>query len=198
MKKKFSKKRVLVISGPTGSGESTLTNELIKGHPIFKRLVTATTRKPRKGEKNGVDYYFIPRKKFLSEIKENNIIEHTYIKNRDTYYGSYKFDLDTKLKRGFNIIVNPNVIGTKYFKKNYGAVTIFIEPESIISLRKRLKKREPMMLSGELEKRIENARQEIKTEKKYYDYIVTNKDGKLRKALDEIIKILKRENYNLY
>ena len=93
---KIKNRRVLVIAGPTGSGETTLTLEIIKKYPVFRRLVTATTRKPRGKDKNGVAYYFFSEKKFKNEIKKGNIIEYTYIKNRNVYYGSYKKDLDKK------------------------------------------------------------------------------------------------------
>jgi len=185
------KSNIFIISGPTGSGESTITNKIIEKYPVFKRLVTATTRKPRLGEKNKIDYYFFSKEKFLKEIKRGNIIEHTYIKNRDVYYGSYKLDLEKKLKEGFNVIVNPDVVGTKYYKKYYDAITIFIKPDSINNLRKRIEKRNPLINRKELENRLENAREEIKNEEKYYDYVVLNEEGKLDEAVLKVAEIIK-------
>lgn len=190
-----NKKRVLVVSGPTGTGESTLTLEVIKRFPIFQRLVTATTRKPRLKEKNKVEYYFFSKKKFEKELAEGNIIEYTYIKNRDVYYGSYKKDLEMKLKKGLNVIVNPDLVGTKYFKKKYKATTIFLMPDSKNHLVGRLLKRQPDMNEEELKRRLENARNEIKNEKKFYDYVVVNREGKIKEATDKIIKIIKKEGY---
>jgi guanylate kinase len=112
-------KRILVIGGPTGSGETTITNEIIKRFPVFTRLVTATSRKPRNNEINKVDYYFFSKEEFEKNIRNGNIPEYTYIKNRDTYYGAYKPDLDEKISKGLNVIANVDIVGAKYYKKNH-------------------------------------------------------------------------------
>lgn len=190
-------KRVLVISGPTGSGETTITNKIAEKYPNFCKLVAATSRKIRTGEKNGVDYYFLSKDDFVNGIKNGDIIEYTHIKNRDTYYGSYKPDLEKKLEAGLSVIANVDIVGTEYFKENYNATTIFIKPESIDSLRKRLNNRDSGISKKELGERIKNAENEIKNEMSYYDYVVINADGKLNKAIGEIEKILKKENYKL-
>ncbi|RLC38618.1 hypothetical protein DRH27_01865 [Candidatus Falkowbacteria bacterium] len=193
----MTKKRILVIAGPTGVGESSITNKIIKKYPLFTRLVTATTRAPRLKEKNKVDYYFFAKKKFKEEIAKKNILEHTYIKSRDVYYGTYKKDLDKKIKQNLNIIVNPDIVGAKYFKKNYNATTIFIMPESIDDLRKRQLKRNPDITKTELNKRLKYAEYEIENESYFYDYKVMNKEGKLNQAVLEVKKIIKKEKYNL-
>jgi guanylate kinase len=194
---KQNTKRVLVIGGPTGSGETTITNEIIKLFSVFTRLVTATSRKPRNGEKEGIDYYFFSKGEFEKNIANGNIIEYTYIENRDNYYGTYKPDLDEKIEKGFNVIVNVDIVGAKYYKENYNATTIFIKPESIEELKERLANRDKNIDPEELNKRIENAENEIKNEMDFYDYIVINADGKLEAAIEEIIDILKKENYTL-
>ncbi|MFA5961447.1 MAG: hypothetical protein WC848_02060 [Parcubacteria group bacterium] len=190
-------KRVLIISGPTGCGESTLTNEIVKRFPIFKRLVAATTRSMRIGEQEAIDYYFLSEEKFKDEIINKNIIEHTYVKNRGVYYGSYKPDLDKKIVGGFNIIANPDIVGTKYFKENYNATTIFIKPDLIENIRKRILNREPSITEEELADRLVNAATEIKNEMSYYDFIVTNKQDMLEEAVNEIVEILKTEGFKL-
>lgn len=177
------KRRVVVIGGPTGSGESTITNALIKLFPNYTRLVTATTRPMRGGEKDGVDYYFFSKEQFLKEKELGNILESTYIANRDIYYGSYRHDLEKKLADGKIVIVNPDIIGAQYYKKNYDALTLFIEPESIEVLASRIKKRSPSISAEELNQRLENARQELTHEKSFYDFIIRNEDGKLDEAI---------------
>lgn len=191
------KRKVIIISGPTGSGESTITNAIIKKYPHFKRLVTATTRKPRLKEKDTVDYYFFSKDKFLEEVDAGNIIEYTYIKNRDSYYGTFKPDLDGKIKAGFTVIVNVDGVGVDFYKRKYKSIAIFIKPASLNDLRKRLKLRDPNIDPSEVKKRIDNAKSEIKNEEKFYDYIVYNENGKLDEAIGEVEEILKKENYRL-
>jgi len=189
-------KRVLVIAGPTGVGESTVTKKLIERFPRFSRLVTATTRAPRANEKNSVDYYFFTEAQFQDEIKKGNIIE--YQNNRDgVYYGSYKPDLERKLNAGRTIIINPDIVGAKFYKENYNATTIFLLPDSIEHLRERHYTRNPNLDAAELEKRLAYARREIEDESGYYDYRVINMQGKLGETLVEIIDILRKEGYEL-
>lgn len=197
MKKEKIEKRILIISGPTGVGESTITKKIIKRHPVFQRLVTATSRKPRLQEKNGVDYYYFTKKRFEDEIKKGNILEYTYIKNRDVYYGSYKPDLEKKLKKGFSIIANHDLVGAKFYKKNYNATTIFIAPGSMKDIKSRILGREPQIDKEELKKRLKNAEAEIKKESPFYDYVVKNEQNKLEKTIKTVEKIIKKEGYNL-
>ncbi|MFZ2189535.1 MAG: guanylate kinase [Candidatus Magasanikiibacteriota bacterium] len=191
------KKQVLIISGPTGSGESTITKAILERFSNFKRLVTATTRKPRLEEKDRVDYYFFSKEKFLEAVDKGDIVEYTYIKNRDSYYGTYKPDLDEKIKAGNIVIVNVDGVGVDFYKRKYGVTAIFIKPGSIEELRERLRSRDPKIDSEELEHRIENAKAEIKNEEKFYDYIVFNENDKLKEAIDGVIDVLKKEDYEL-
>ncbi len=193
----MKQKKILVIAGPTGVGESTITNEIIKCLPLFKRLTTATTRKPRLNEKDKKDYYFFSAPKFNKEVKKGNIIEYTFIENRNVYYGSYGPDMEAKLKKGYNIIVNSDIVGAKYYKKNYNAATIFIKPDSLASLKKRQLARDKKISKDELKKRLNYAEQEIKNEASFYDYIVINRQGKLKEAINEVKKIIKKEGYYL-
>lgn len=183
----------MVIAAPTGGGESTITNEIIRRFPSFRRLVTATTRKPRNKEKDGIDYYFLSKKKFKAEIRKGNIVEHTYVKNRQAYYGSYKPDLEKKLKHGHNVIINPDAVGAKYYKKNYQAITIFIKPDSLESIKKRLIARDCDIKPTELRRRLKNAASEIKNESRFYDFIVINRQEKLDQAISKVIEVIRRE-----
>jgi len=190
-------KKILIIGGPTGVGESTITREITKRYPIFKRSVTATTRKPRLNEKNKIDYYFFIEKKFKDEIKKGNILEYTYIKSRNVYYGSYGPDLKKKMQKGFNIIINPDLIGAKYYQKHYNAATIFILPKSIKNLKKRIIARDPSISEKELKERLNHAKEEMKNEASFFDYHVINEQNKLKKAVEEIADIIKKEGYRL-
>ena len=193
----IKQKKILVIAGPTGVGESTITKKIIKKYPIFKKLVTATTRKPRLNEKNKIDYYFFTKKKFKEEIDKKNITEYTYVKSRDVYYGSYKLDLNKKLKKGFNIIVNPDIVGAKFYKKYFNATTIFITADSLKDIEKRLVSRDSKISKIELKKRMANAKLEIENEAYFYDYIIKNRQGKIRETINKIEKIIKNKKYKL-
>jgi len=189
-------KRILVIAGPTGVGESTITKTIIKKYPIFTRLIAATTRKPRAQEKHKVDYYFLSEEQFKQEIKKGNIIEYQNTRNK-IYYGSWGPDLKKKLKQGYNIITNLDVAGARFYKNNYNAATIFIAPESIKDLKQRLLARQPDIPAAKLRARLAYARYELKEESPFYDYIVINQQNQLVKAIKEVEEIIKKEGYKL-
>ena len=188
-------KNILVISGPTGSGESTVTKAIVERFPDFERMVTSTSREPRLREQHGIDYYFFSKEDFQKEIDKGNVPEHTYIANRDTFYGTYLPDLEERLKRGKKVIVNVDHKGLKYYEKEYGAISIFLDIESIDVIARRLKNRNPDMNASELERRLQNARDEIEMERAFYKYIVVNKDGALEETIDKIAGILDQEGY---
>ncbi len=191
-------RQVVVIAGPTGSGESAITNEIIRRYPArVTRLVTATTRHPRSGERYGVDYYFLTTEEFFEKQRTGEIVEATHVPNRDTYYGSYGPDLAKKLTAGCIVIANPDLVGAQFYKKHYNATTLFITPGDMSELSRRLRKRNPEMTEEELAKRIENAKAEMETERPFYDHVVVNADGHLREAVDEVVSILKRAGYDL-
>lgn len=189
-------KKVVVIAGPTGSGESTITYAIIEKFPTrFARLVTATTRAPRNNEEHGVHYYYLTEQDFKQGIETGDILEYTFIENRNVYYGSYKPDLEKRFAEGKVVIANPDIVGARFFKENYNALTIFVMPESLHSLKIRLQKRDAHLTEAELEMRIENAKKEIEDEKDFYDYEVINADGKLEEAVQNVVDILRKEGY---
>ena len=188
------KKQVFIISGPTCSGESSVTREIIKKYQIFHRMVTASSRKPRLKERDKIDYYFFSKEKFEEEIKNGNILEYTYIENRGEYYGAYLPELEEKLKSG-KIIVNVDHIGLKFYKEKYNASSVFVKTESLEIIKSRLIRRNPKITDEYLAKRLKNAQDEIENEERFYDYVVINKEGKLAEAVLEVEKILKREGY---
>jgi len=192
-----NQKRVLIIAGPTGSGESTITKKIIENYPIFTRLVTATTREPRLNEKDTVDYYFFSVDEFKKEMTKGNILEHTFVPGRDVYYGSYKPDLEKRLALGFNIVINPDVVGARYYKKHHNATTIFVKTETVDVLRERLIKRDPTITTEELEQRLKAAKYELDNEESFYDYVVINKDGELDETIQHVVHILEKVGYPL-
>jgi len=192
----MNKSNIFVIAGPTGSGESTITNTIINRFPNCTRLVTATTRKPRNQEKNGIEYFFLEKADFLQKIENGEMLEHTYSVSRDIYYGTLKEELEKTISAGFTIIINPDIVGAKFYKKNYNATSVFIKPESLDTIKDRLLKRQPDMKKEELEKRLSQANEELQ-EANQYDYIVENFEGQLELAVEKVIEIMKKEGYAL-
>ena len=191
-------KQIVIISGPTGSGESTLTKALIERFPgKITRMVTATTRPPRDNEKDGVDYFFFSKEEFKKLEAEGVIPESGYIANRDTYYGTYVPDLQDKLAKGMVVVGNLQIQGTLFHKEHNNATTIFIDTESIEALMRRIRARSPGLSEEEFALREADAAREIQEERPLYDYFVLNADGKLNEAVDRIVEILKKEGYNL-
>lgn len=190
-------KQIAVIAGPTGSGESTITKAIIDRCKNTARLVTATTRSPRAGEQYGQDYFFFSKEDFLQKQQAGEILEVSYIENRDTYYGTYAPDLAAKLDQGLIVLVNPDIVGAKFYKEHYNATTIFILPGDLNELPARLRARNPEMSEEEITKRYNNAVSEVRDEGPFYDYQVVNADGKLEDAVQATISILGKEGYNI-
>ena len=94
-------------------------------------------------------------------------------------------------------MVNADLGGAKYYKNRFASVNIFVVPESIEALERRIRERSPGLGDAEIKHRKENAIAEIEKEKSYYDYVVVNADGKLDEAVDEVVEILKKEGYTL-
>src|SRR3989338_1791503 len=97
---------IIVIAGPHGVGETTISKALAKILPRTERLVTTTSRPKRTGEKNGQEYNFIAKKDFENKIDKGYFLEYTYYRTRDAYYGTNKKDIDQKINQGINLIVN--------------------------------------------------------------------------------------------
>jgi len=189
-------KQVVVIAGPTAVGESTFTRELLDAYPNFSKLVSATTRKPRLNEKHGIDYYFFDEETFFDEVHAGNILEHTYVQNRNAYYGSYKPDLDEKLAKGLIVIANTDPKGAAFYKDTYGAATIFLKPKSMDIIRERLTRRDSSISSEEIEKRVSQAEREIRDAEDKFDYVVWNTDGEFANTILEVVEILRKEGYS--
>lgn len=133
----------------------------------------------------------------MAKQKSGEMLEVTYIPNRDTYYGSYQPDLKKKLDSGYIVIVNPDIVGAKFYKEHYNATTVFITPKSMEELEGRLRRRNPEMSETELAHRLQNAKDEIKNDKDFYDYTVENANGGLERTVSEVLSIMKKEGYSI-
>ena len=180
--------RLVVISGPSGVGKSTVISRLMAKRDDFVFSISATTRKPRTGEKDGVHYYFISREQFQDMIKEDAFLE--YAEYAGNFYGTPRGPIEDSLAEGKNVILDIEVQGAlQVQQKMPEALSIFFAPPSFQELERRLRGRnqdseEKILI------RLETAKKEIKKANQY-DYIIVN-DGPDRSA-DMMIAILVAE-----
>lgn len=179
---------LIVLSGPSGVGKDSILKLIMADRSDLKLSISYTTRKPRHGETDGVDYHFVSREEFEKLINDGEMLEYaTYCGN---YYGTRSFEIDEKLKNGNSVILEIEVQGAEQvIKKRKDAVSIFIVPSSIRELRNRLVGRG---LDSEqvINSRISVAEKEIELATDY-DYIVVN--DKLPICAEDICKIIDSE-----
>lgn len=178
---------ILIVSGPSGAGKSTLLKSLPERDFYFS--VSHTTRKPRPGEIDGKDYYFIDHKTFFEMLEKGEFLE--WIEVHSNYYGTAKSEIEKAFSQGKHLIFDVEVIGVSNLKKYFGpsAVTIFIAPPSLEALEARLRKRATED-EEKIKKRLERAKVEL-TYAPFFDYVIVNDE--LEKAKENFLSIVKAE-----
>lgn len=165
--------RIFVISGPSGSGKSTLCNRLLSEMDNICFSVSATTRSPRAGEKNGVNYYFLTKEEFDEKLSQDAFYEYADVFGNK--YGTLKEYTDEITNRGCDVILDIDVQGAMQVReKSDSAVLIFIMPPSLEELKARLTNRATES-EEQLNCRIGKAAEEI-SKKDMYDYVIINDD----------------------
>jgi guanylate kinase len=175
---------LFVISAPAGTGKTTLVKMLTDEFPRVTRSVTCTTRKPRPGEINGQDYFFLTEEEFEKKLKTGDFLEHANVFGN--HYGTSRSLVEKELKTGKHVILVIDTQGALQLKDKLNAIFIFISPPSLEELKKRLYQRRTE--SPELiEKRILWARHELEMIS-HYDYHIINDDLSVAyKALKSIL-----------
>jgi guanylate kinase len=177
--------RLFIVSAPSGAGKTTLCRTLVASLPYLKFSVSYTTRQPRQGEAQNVDYTFIGRNEFQSMIDKGEFIEWAEVHGER--YGTSRKQLDEMISAGDDVILDIDTQGAKQIKERYSEGTyVFVLPPSMEVLQQRLRNR--MTDSAQdIEKRLKQSIAEIKTYPEY-DYVIIN--DMLEKALREFEAII--------
>ena len=182
---KFANKLV-VITGPSAAGKDAVANELLKWLPL-KKVVTTTTRPPRVGERRGVAHHFVSRERFKELIKNDLLIEHVYFDGH--YYGTQRQDLRRPTLAGLVPLLRVDPLeALRIQRHNPDALVIFIRPESIQIIKKRLMERGTSL--DDIEKRIRLAKEALAKET-VFAYSIINRDGYLEDTVKAVKKIVR-------
>ena len=187
-KKNGKQGKLIIFSAPSGSGKTTLVHYVMEKIPNLSFSVSATSRPPRPGEKDGVDYYFISVDDFRRKIKEGAFVEWQEV-YENQYYGTLKSEVEKIRARGHSVVFDVDVKGGVNIKKIYGdqALAIFVKPPSLKVLEERLRRRSTEDEES-LRKRLERAAFELGFESRF-DQVVVN--DKLEKAQQEALHLVR-------
>ena len=181
---------LFIISAPSGGGKTTLSKAVVNRFNDIFYSVSYTTRSPRNGEQDGVDYYFIQKKDFEKRIESGHWAEWAEV--HGNYYGTSAEFLDKGLDSGHDMLLDIDVQGTIQILGRYpDSVTIFIMPPSLETLRKRLEMRRTESRAT-IERRLLNAENEI-VQKGLYRYVIVN--DQLSVSIEKLIAIIEKYRY---
>ncbi|WP_010247832.1 guanylate kinase [Acetivibrio cellulolyticus] len=184
----FREGLLVVVSGPSGTGKGTLLSNIKEREKNIRFSVSATTRSPRSGEIDGVNYFFKTHEEFDSMIKNNELVE--WVKYCDNFYGTPKKCIEDTIKSGFDCLLEIEVEGALNIKKIYpDCVSIFILPPSFEELRRRIEARGTEKAEV-IDKRMDKAIKEMNYVDRY-DYVVVN--DRIEEAVSSISSILTSE-----
>jgi guanylate kinase len=180
---------LVLISAPSGGGKTTIIEHLLAARPQMTRAVTCTTRAPRQGEQDGVDYYFLDAASFLKRVQAGNFLEHATVYGNS--YGILKSEVLGKLRQGKDVVLSVDVQGAATIRQQASEdselkralISVFLTPPSLALLEERLKKRGTDSPAA-IQKRLGVARQET-AQWKNFDYLLisTSIQEDLRKML---------------
>ena len=183
--------KILVVSGPSGVGKTTLCGHLLRLERRIKPGITATTRKPRPGEKDGRDYHFLTRTGFENGIRSKKFVEYTRLFGN--YYGTPIESLNGVFKQGKYPLLRVDVRGARALKrKGFKGVYIFILPPDVKTLRQRLVKRQSQESLAEINKRLKRARAEMRYSRDYEFHVINDR---IARAVGEMRQIVKKHLY---
>ena len=191
---------LIVVSAPSGGGKTTLCQALLDTDKNTVRAITCTTRPPRPGEKDGVDYYFLDAADFLKRVQAGNFLEHATVYGNS--YGTLKSEVLNKLRGGKDVLLNIDVQGAETIRAKAeddedirkALVTVFLAPPSLATLEERLKKRNSDSPAN-IQKRLSIARHEIGHWKNFDYLVISSKVEDDLARLNSIISAEKMRNF---
>ena len=178
---------LIVVSAPSGGGKTTLCNQLLAKHPTITRAITCTTRAPRDGERDGIDYFFLDRLTFNTRVEAGDFLEHATV--YENLYGNLKSEVLDKLRSGRHVLLNIDVQGAAAIRTAAGSieelaqslVSVFLTPATFEELEHRLRNRGSES-NQTLKRRLEEARVELACWRQFdYLLISTSKEEDLRR-----------------
>ncbi|MBE6020500.1 MAG: guanylate kinase [Clostridiales bacterium] len=182
---------LLVVSGPSATGKGTVCKKLVEETDV-KLSVSATTREPRPGEVDGVDYFFMTEEEFVKTIEEDGFIEH--VQNFGKRYGTPLSYVKSELSSGRDIILEIDVQGAAIIREKLPeCILIFLLPPSLEELGERIRRR-GTETKEKIDQRLSKAQQEIECIVNY-DYYIVNKE--VEQAVEDMKSIIKAEHHKL-
>jgi guanylate kinase len=179
---------LFVLSAPSGAGKSTLCHALAQRRGDVRLSVSCTTRPPRAGERDGVDYYFLTEPDFRSKLDRGELLEWAVVHGH--LYGTPKGPIDSLRAQGYHVVLNIDTAGAHSIKKLFNdGVLIFVAPPSWKALEERLRRRNQDD-EATIQRRLANAHAEA-AQVPFYDYLVIN--DRLERALDDLSSIVRAE-----
>ncbi len=180
-------KIVCIVSGPSGTGKDSIINAFDEKYKFFSKVVTCTTRPPRPGEVNGVNYHFLSNDEFQKGIENDEFLEYVNV-YADKFYGTRKKDVDEALETGKNVVMLLDVDGAmKVKEKRPNSLMLFISPPSIEELMRRLVNRGTETMAA-IRERVGKASYELEFKDKY-DVVLQN--DKLDESVKELAQVFK-------
>lgn len=163
--------KLIVLTGPSGVGKGTLLRSLRQRHPELYLSISATTRDPRPGEVDGVDYYFLSRPEFQEKIAQDAFVE--WAEFAGNYYGTPRQSLETQMAQGQWVILEIEVEGARQVRRSFPeALLVFVRPPSFAELERRLRGRDRDSEDA-IQRRLERAKEELQAADEF-DVQVTN------------------------
>jgi guanylate kinase len=186
---------LFVVSGPSGAGKDTLVDGLRLRHQRLKYSVSATTRQPRPGEREGIEYFFVTREAFEAKLADGGFIEHRSY--NDNLYGTPRSFINEALLDGYDVIMKPEVNGAIAIKERFPeAVLIFIVPDRFSLLQTRLEARRTETTDS-IANRLAIAHEELRYVR-LFDYLLVNEEAHPDIAIEDLEAIVRAERMRIY